>query len=88
MSDQQGVERGPDATGEHRGAPLGSGVTDEVPHDASAAQGADEGSEDAAGRAGSTADGTSPGSDGDGVEAGYTPPGELAGGTEPVAPTD
>ncbi|MFS0700632.1 hypothetical protein AB6N24_11740 [Cellulomonas sp. 179-A 4D5 NHS] len=37
---------------------------------------------------GSSADETSPGSDGDGVEAGYTPPDELVRDPEPVEPTD
>jgi len=37
---------------------------------------------------GSSADETSPGSDGDGVEAGYTTPAELAGDPDPAEPTD
>ncbi|WP_258723313.1 hypothetical protein [Cellulomonas sp. NS3] len=79
MSDQ-GTDGG---TGEHLDPTLGQETTPEVPSGGPESTGS--GTDDTGG---SSADETSPGSDGDGVEAGYTTPGELVGDPGPVEPTD
>lgn len=82
MSDQH-TDRGAGGTGEDLDPPLEQEVTADVLAGGSAGSDAVSG-----GTGGSSADETSPGSDGDGVEAGYTTPGELVGDPEPVEPTD